>query len=220
MAERQAARAQRMVVFIAVVALVESGGAAVACAQGSVGKDKFLGAGPLWSMDRTWRLDKALEAAGLAVHGGLPLRRHLRVRVELEVPARTTVHEAIDAAGFRERATTRQQMITLSPVIELHGDVAPRLRASLAAGLGMLRRSEETVLSVETLGGDGVWRQRTLQQGETKFTPFGAAVFGAGLGVRLARGYSLEPYVRVFLLPFNDRGDRAVHAGAVLRRAF
>lgn len=138
-----------------------------------VGGRGTLGVGVVADIDDTWGSATPSKKAGIYATAAIDVLPYVRVRLDLDVPAWANSLTIIEFATSRSVESREQRMITLSPLVELHGQVSKRVRLSALVGIASGWRQSRVQFETDSTGPGGVWEHQQANYSDSRSAIWG-----------------------------------------------
>ena len=170
-------------------------------------------------MDNTWG-DPTPTAMALIASAGVDVSAHVGVRFSVDLPETYTTRSESSYDFFRTTITERHRSVCWSALVDVHGQLANRVRLGIIAGITDAQRPQTYSTSSDELGpGDVVLAHVDSRQ--TDIFTWPGVTLGAEVPVSLTTRFALVPEASVTGFPLAEYGRNTIsRAGVSLRWRF
>lgn len=176
--------------------------------------------------DRTNSRLTERPAASWTAAVGMEFTRHAGIRILIDAPRQVrTVAEGVTShlslePGVRYRLTRTERSMTFSALVDLHGQVAPRVKLAGTAGMARVTHDDEAVVVREQLHPDGT-ASPLPDQRQTGTYPWMGISVGVEVPVLLTRRLEVVPELRAIYFFLSDSpSPYIIRSGAGVRWRF
>jgi hypothetical protein len=186
----------------------------------------YVAASVIADDDRTNSRLTERPAASWTVAAGMDLTRNAGIRILIDAPRQVrTVAEGITShlslePGVRYKLTRTERSMTFSALLDLHGQVTPRVKLAAIAGIARVTHDDDTVVVREKLHPDGT-ASPLPDQRQTGAHPWMGISVGVEAPVLLTQRLEVVPELRVIcFFPSDSPSPYIIRSGAGVRWRF